>query len=45
LLEQDLREISFFKETPGRELDAATEQRLLSFADSLSGWRIDGAAG
>jgi hypothetical protein len=45
LLEQDLREISFFEKTPGHELDAATEQRLLSFADSLSGWRIDGSAG
>jgi ATP-dependent DNA ligase len=45
LLEQDLREISFFKKTPGHELDAATEQRLLSLADSLSGWRIDGSAG
>jgi hypothetical protein len=44
LLEQDLREISFFKKTPGRELDVATEQRLLSFADSLSGWRIDGSS-
>jgi hypothetical protein len=44
LLEQDLREISFFKKTPGRELDAATEERLLSFADTLSSWHIGGSS-
>jgi len=45
LLEQDLREISFFRKTPGQELDAATEDRLLSLADSLSGWHIGGSHG
>jgi hypothetical protein len=40
LLEQDLREISFFKNTPGQELNAETEKRLLSFADALSGWYV-----
>jgi hypothetical protein len=40
MLEQDVSEVEFFRSTPGKELDAATAERLQSFADALKQWKL-----
>lgn len=39
LLLENVHQISFFRTTPGRELDADTEQDLRAFAEGLKAWR------